>query len=82
MVHAVLSLVLAKTISDDGIVVLCLQRLGDCFLEMGKDFENARLCYQTAIVYLKDAGKRRHVADCALRLGIILLLEGKILEAK
>src|ERR1700761_9789662 len=82
MVHTVLSLALSKTISDDSIIVLSLQRLGNCFLTMKRDLESARSCYQTAIDYLKDAGMRRHVADCALRLGIIFLLEGKVLEAK
>src|ERR1700761_3315305 len=82
MVHTILVLLMATSICDDSIVVLSLQRLDDCFLIMERDFENAKSCYQTAIDYLKDAGLQRHVADCALRLGIILLLEGKVLEAK
>ena len=81
MVHTILSLAMGRIISDDSLVVQSLQRLSNFFI-IETDLENARSCYQTTIEYLKDAGLRRHVTDCSLRLGIILLLEGKIQEAK
>ena len=77
MVHIILSLVLAKSISNDSFVVPSLQQLGDFFLTMEMDLETAKSCYQTAAEYLKDEGYRRHFADCAFRFGIILLLDGK-----
>ena len=49
---------------------------------MQRDFQTVRSCYQTAVEYLKNAGLRRHAANCALHLGIILLLEGKMPKAK
>ena len=82
MVHTILSLVMAKNISDDSRISAGLQRLGDIFLMDDKDCSSANACYQVTMDVMKRAGVRRHVADCVLRFGIIHLLEGKIPEAK
>src|ERR1700761_7509290 len=45
MVHAILTLVLGKNISDDCFVATALQRLGDLFLMTDKNFLSASACY-------------------------------------
>ena|ERR1700761_3816015 len=82
MVHTILSLVMAKSISDASLIGASVQRLGDFFLMADKDFATATACYHTALEQMKNDGARRHVADCVLRLGIVLLLEGKVGKAK
>ena len=82
MVHTILSLLIAKSISDDSFVAAGVQRLGDFFLMTDGDFLSAEACYEMTMQVMKNAGKRGNVADCVLRLGIILLLEGKVQDAK
>ena len=82
MTHTILTLVLAKSISDDNFVAAALQRLGDIFLMTDKGFLSASTCYQANMDIIKYSGLRRHVADCVLRFGIVLLLEDRRAEAK
>src|ERR1700761_7292810 len=49
MVHTIISLVLAKSISDDSFVTVGLQRLGDFFLMIDKDLATANSCYQVTM---------------------------------
>ena len=51
-------------------------------LKRENDLTTSTVCYQTALEINQSDGTRRHVADCLLRLGIVLLLDGKIEEAK
>ena len=73
---------LVRSISEDSFVAAGLQRLGDLFLMTDKDLSSARACYHETLNIMRNAGARRHVADCVLRFGIILLLEGRVVEAK
>ena len=82
MIHTILALILGKSVSDDGYVAAALQCLGDIFLITDKNFVSATACYQANIDIIKCFGKRRQIADCALRFGIVLLLEGRVAEAK
>ena len=47
-----------------------------------KSFRSATTCYGVNMDIMKRSGQRRHVADCFLRFGIVLLMEGKLTEAK
>ena len=82
IVHVILSLALARSISDDSLIAASLQRLGDIFMITHKDLSSANGCYRITMEIMKTASARRHVADCVLRLGILLLLEGKVADAK
>jgi len=81
-VHTVLSLVQERSISDNGPVASSLQRLGDLFLMIEKHFASANACYHASIEIFQHSGVRRHVADCVVRFGIILFLQGKVEEAE
>ena len=82
MVHTIICLLLARRISEDSVLAAGLQRLGDLYLMIDEDLLSAAGCYETSMSVMKIVGARRHVADCVLRLGILLLLEGKVAEAK
>ena len=82
MAHTILTLVLGKTISDDSYVAAAFQRLGDLYIMTDKDFTSAITSYHVSMDRQKYAGKRRHVADCVLRFGIVMLLKGKLAGAK
>ena len=82
LVHTIITVALARSISDDSFVAAGLQRLGDIFIMTDNDFTSAKACYQMTMEVMRNAGARRHVADCVLRFGIVLLLEGKVAEAK
>ena len=78
----ILSLAFARILSDGSRVAAVVQRLGDLFLMADKIFQSATACYQRTLEVMRNAGARQHVADCVLRLGIVLLLEGQVAEAK
>ena len=82
LVHTIVSLIWAREVSDDSRVAVSLQRLGDLFLVTEKDFMSAQACYETTMYIIGYTGVRRHIADCLLWFSVVLLLEGKITDAK
>ena len=82
LIHAIVGLIIAIKSSDEQCVSAGFQRLGDLFLITDKDYASAISCYQASLDLITYIGVRRHIADCLLRLGVVLLLEGRVTEAR